>query len=121
MRSFEELEAWRLAHRLTLAIYKATQHWPTAERFALISQARRAAFSVAVNIAEGSAKRGPSEFRRFLDISLGSLSELRYILLLARDLQYLALPEFEVLDRRRDEVGKVLWALYRAVSASVGR
>ena len=119
MRSFEDLHAWRLAHQLVLSVYRATEGWPTAERYALTAQARRAGFSVAVNIAEGLAKRGPSEYRRFLDMSLGSLSELRYVLLLARDLGYLTSADHTALETQRDRAGKVLWALYRSVRASI--
>ena len=119
MRSFEDLHTWRLAHQLVLTVYRATEGWPAAERYSLTAQARRAAFSVAVNIAEGSAKRGPSEYRRFLDMSLGSLSELRYILLLARDLGYIMPYDYTAIEAQRDRTGKVLWALYRSVRASI--
>ena len=118
MRPFEELRAWQLAHQLTLAIYHATGSWPAVERYALSSQARRAAFSVAANIVEGAAKGGQREFRRFLDISIGSLSELRYILRLAYDLGYLTEPEFVSLDGQRDLTARVLWGLYRSVKAA---
>ncbi|MDH4348180.1 MAG: four helix bundle protein, partial [Gemmatimonadota bacterium] len=86
MFPFERLEAWRGCHELTLAVYSVTNTWPRHEQYGLISQSRRAAASAATNIAEGSAKRGPAEFRRYLDIVLGSLSELAYLLMLARDL-----------------------------------
>lgn len=116
MGRFENIDAWRLAHRLVLAIYRATAGFPSSERFGLISQSRRAAFSVAANIAEGSAKRGTREFRRFVDIALGSLAELRYVLMLARDLGFLSEPDWEALNAQRDEVGRVVWALYRSLS-----
>ena len=74
-----------------------------------------AAFSAAVNIAEGAAKRGVREFRRYLDISLGSLSELCYAFLLARDLGYLSVQEWEALNSLRDRAGKVTWKLYRSL------
>src|SRR3712207_1534901 len=85
----ERLKSWAACHDLTLAVYRATRTWPGAETYSLVAQARRAAYSAAANIAEGSAKRGSAEFRRFLNISLGSLAELSYILVLARDLAYL--------------------------------
>ena len=71
---YERFEAWNQAHQLALAVYRVTQSFPRHELYGLTSQARRAAFSVAANIAEGSAKRGGREFARFLDIALGSLS-----------------------------------------------
>jgi four helix bundle protein len=79
------LKSWKSCHELVLAVYRATADWPRREQYGLIAQARRAAYSAAANIAEGSAKRGSREFCRFLDISLGSIAELSYTLLLARD------------------------------------
>ena len=84
MLPYEKLTAWKISYELVLATYRATETFPRHELYGLVSQARRAAFS-APNIAEGSAK----EFRRFLDIALGSLAELAFILRLARDLGYL--------------------------------
>jgi len=80
MLPFERFKAWQLAHRLTLAVYGASESWPIRERYGLTSQARRAAVSVAANIAEGMAKRGVREFGRHLDMALGSLAELTYLL-----------------------------------------
>lgn len=85
MKPYERLEAWRQAHRLALVAYEATERFPRNELFGLTSQIRRAALSVPTNIAEGSAKRGRREFGRYLDIALGSLAELSYLLLFARD------------------------------------
>jgi four helix bundle protein len=94
MAIYERIKAWERCHELCVAVYNATKSWPTDERFGLSSQARRAAHSAAANIAEGCAKKGSAELRRYLNISLGSLSELSYTLLLARDLQIL--PEEEL-------------------------
>jgi four helix bundle protein len=85
----EQLKAWTACHELALAVYEATKSWPSSELYTLTSQARRAAYSAAANIAEGSAKKGSREFRRYLDTSLGSLAELSYVFVLARDLGYL--------------------------------
>ena len=68
MRPYERLTAWQAAYELVLAVYHATETFPKTETYGLTSQLRRAAFSVAANIAEGAAKRGNGEFRRFLDI-----------------------------------------------------
>src|SRR2546425_12305135 len=89
MLAHERLQAWKLCHELVLAVYAATSSFPKYELYGLTSQARRSAFSAAVNIVEGAAKRGPREFRRFLDISIGSLAELAYVLQLVRDLKLL--------------------------------
>ena len=73
MQPYERFLAWQACHALNLAIATATDRWPRSERFELTAQLRRAGWSAAANIVEGSAKRGPREFRRFLDITLGSL------------------------------------------------
>jgi len=84
-------------------------------RFGVTLRASVPVTSVVANIAEGSAKRGSREFRRFLDISLGSLSELSVIFRLARDLEYLDAKKWEDLDRLRNHAGVLTWRLYRAV------
>jgi four helix bundle protein len=83
---YEKFEAWKVAHQLALEVYKVTERWPKSERYQLTAQMRRAGLSVPTNIAEGAAKRGVREFRRYLDISLGSLSELSYLLRFSKDL-----------------------------------
>jgi four helix bundle protein len=111
----EGLKSWSACHNLAVAIYQVTRRWPGHEVYGLTSQARRAAYSAAANIAEGSAKRGSAEFRRFLNISLGSLAELSYILLLARDLDYLKSEEWGEIEALRDHAGRLTWGLYRAI------
>ncbi len=78
MSPFERLAAWREAYQLALAVYRDTESFPKQERFGLTAQVRRAAISVPANIAEGCVKRGPAEFRRYLDIARGSLAELHW-------------------------------------------
>jgi four helix bundle protein len=115
MLAYERLHAWKLCHELVLAVYSATASFPRQELYGLTSQARRAAFSAAVNIAEGAAKRGPREFRRFIDISIGSLAELAYTLRLAKELQLLSVDGWNRIDALRRRAGFVTWRLYRAV------
>jgi len=74
------------------------------ELFGLVSQTRRSAASVPANIAEGWGRRGNSEFHRFLQIAMGSASELEYHILLSRDLEFLAAPEYERLQVQVVEV-----------------
>jgi four helix bundle protein len=95
------------------AIYTSTEGWPRQEDYGLTAQTRRAALSVPTNIAEGTAKLGPRELRRYLDIALGSLSELSYLLRFSRDRGLLQTQEWEHLDRMRDTAGKLVWRLYR--------
>jgi four helix bundle protein len=77
-----------------------------SERYELTAQVRRAVLSIPTNIAEGSTRHGPREFRRFLDIAIGSLAELSYLILFARDRGLLRENEWNDLDIARDRVGK---------------
>ncbi len=87
-RSFRDLVVWQKAHQFVLAIYRLTKELPADERFGLTSQIRRAAVSVAANIAEGFSKRGKPGKARFFNIAQGSLEEVHYYLILGSDLGY---------------------------------
>jgi four helix bundle protein len=115
---YERFQAWKLSYQLTIEIYRLTASFPKHELYGLTSQSRRASFSVIANIAEGSAKRGPAEFRRYLDIALGSLSELSVALRLARDLNLVSADAWENVERLRNHAGTLVWRLYNAVGKS---
>lgn len=89
MQRFTDLQVWQKGHVLALKIYRISQAFPADERFGLTSQLRRAAVSVAANIAEGSKRRTRQEYARFLNVAEGSVAEVEYLLILARDLSYL--------------------------------
>ena len=118
---YERFAAWRKCHELVLAVYRTTAAWPPAERYGLVSQARRAAFSAAANLVEGSAKRGPAEFRRYLDMSRGSIAEVGYTLRVARDLEYLDHGAWAAVDQLRADAATLTWRLYRSMSRAVNR
>jgi four helix bundle protein len=111
----QRLKAWQRCHELCVAVFRSTRSWPAEERYGLSAQARRAAHSVAANIAEGSAKKGKAEFRRYLNISLGSLSELSYTLLLAKELEILSGQEWQSLDELHQRAGGTAWLLYKSL------
>ncbi len=115
MNPYERLDDWKQAHTLALMVYRLTERWPSHERFGISSQIRRAGVSVPSNLAEGAAKRGRREFRRYIDIALGSLSEPRYLLYLARDLGYVSDSAYAEADAVRDRAGRMIWRLYQAV------
>ena len=79
---------WQKSHQFVLQIYKYTEGFPSHEIYGLVSQLRRAAVSIAANIAEGFKRRGKQDKRRFLNLSQASLEECRYYLILAKDLSY---------------------------------
>ncbi len=118
---YERFAAWQRCHELVLAIYRVTQSFPKDERYGLTSQARRAAFSAAANIAEGSAKRGRREFLRYLDITLGSLSELSYALRVANDLNFVSADKLNELNELRARAGFLTWRLYERLGGKERR
>lgn len=115
MSRYERLHAWRECHELALAVYRVTKRFPDDERYGLTSQTRRAAFSAAVNIVEGSARRSRKEFRRFLDISLSSLSEVGYALRFAHEAGLLPDEEWSALNDGQARARFLTWQLYQAL------
>lgn len=113
---FERFDAWKACHALALEVYRVTESFPNHERYGLTSQARRAAFSAAANIVEGSAKRGRREFRRYLDISLGSLAEVSYVLRLAEDLGLIGPTELDFVRERHKHASVLTWRLYHRMA-----
>ena len=111
MRDFKKLAVWEKAHRLTLALYDATSRFPASEQYGLVSQVRRAAYSIPTNIAEGCGRDSDAELARFLRIAMGSGNELEYQLILARDLGYLAGEECSALTIQLLEVKRMLAGL----------
>src|SRR4051794_40338772 len=100
---------WETAHLATLEVYRLSKSFPREEMFGLTSQIRRAAVSLPANIAEGCG-RGGNKLIRFCRISVGSATELQYHLLLAHDLGYLNDVEFGGIQRRINEVERMLTA-----------
>jgi len=94
--------------------------FPKAELYGITSQMRRAASSAAATIAEGSAKRGRREFRRFLDMAVGSLAELAYFGLLAKDLGLLPDEHWKEFEQVSSEAGKTTMGLYKAIARAEG-
>ena len=115
MQPYERFAAWRESYALMLATYKATVAFPKHELYGLTSQCRRAAYSVVANLVEGAAKRGVREFRRFLDISIGSLAELTIAFQLAGDMEYLEPAAWEALEDQRRRSAFLVWKLYRSL------
>ena len=107
--------AWQECHKLVLAVYKATVSFPKHELYGLTAQARRAAFSAAANIVEGASRKGRNELRRFLDISLGSLSELEYTLEVAAALEYLTPGDFAALEALQKRARFFTWKLQKSM------
>jgi four helix bundle protein len=118
MRDFREFKVWEKAHSLTLDIYKATATFPRVEMYGLTSQLRRASSSIPANIAEGCGRGSNAELARFLQIGMGSASELEYHILLAHDLTFMPEVVYDPLQNRVVEVKRMLTALLQKVRAA---
>ncbi len=115
IENFQGLEVWQRAHQLVLAVYRVTKDFPNDERYGLVSQMRRAAVSVAANIAEGFKRQGKADKVRFYNISEASLEELKYYFILSRDLEYIA--DTENLAAEAEIVSRMLYRLIESVRA----
>ncbi|MGA3244139.1 MAG: four helix bundle protein [Bacteroidota bacterium] len=114
-KTFEDLIVWQEAHEFVLGVYRFTDSFPKSELYGLTSQLRRAAVSIAANIAEGFKKTGKADKARFFNTSQGSIEECRYYLVLSRDLNY---GDPKDLGLLLDEVSKLLTSYRRAVLTS---
>lgn len=118
IRSHRDLRAWQLAHSLGLSVYKLSASFPKDERFGLTSQLRRAAVSVASNIAEGYGRGTTSDYVRYLRVARGSLYEIDTQIQFARDLGYVDGPTHESFDEEWNSVSKVLAGLIRSIDTN---
>jgi four helix bundle protein len=112
---FEDLVAWQKARHLTRAVYRITQQGKFARDQGLTNQIQRAAVSVMSNIAEGFERGNKGDFYRFLCIAKASCAEIRSQLYVALDAGYLPQPEFDVLMKQAEEVGRVVGGLRASV------
>src|SRR5437764_9216613 len=111
-KSFRDLIVWQKAHQFVLSVYNYSDYFPQKEIYGLTSQFRRAAVSIAANIAEGFKKRGKQDRARFLNIAHGSLEECRYYLILISDLGY---GDTIHLNEQLEEVSRLLTSYTNAV------
>ncbi|PYP52479.1 MAG: four helix bundle protein [Gemmatimonadetes bacterium] len=116
MGDFKELRAWQEAKELAVLSKAAIAKLPRDERYALGDQWRRAAYSVGLNLAEGASRRGPTEFRRYLDIARSSLHELEAIFELATAQGYVPDSEMKGLQVTRANCARMVYGLLRKMS-----
>lgn len=111
MDTHRDLDVWKLSLDWVEAVYRRSADWPSDERFGLTGQVRRAAVSVAANIAEGAGRKGTGEFIHFLGIARGSLAEAETHLLIATRLGYLDADQLSMLLADVERIGRMLSAL----------
>ena len=117
MKDFKELKVWQKSHALAASVYKATATFPKEELYGLTSQMRRAGVSVAANIAEGCGRNGNADFARFLQMACGSASELEYLLMLSREIEYLRPSDYERFSNDVTEVKRMLTSFIQKLIA----
>lgn len=115
MKCHEDLDVWQKAVDLSVCVYEVTRDFPSEERFGLSSQMRRAAVSVASNIAEGAARQGPKEFVKFLSIASGSVAELDTQAVICQKLRLGLDDQWHVMRSSIKDISKMLHGLIRSV------
>ena len=119
MSSFEDLEVFKRAYRVSLAVHRASLNFPSIEQHALANQVRRASKSVCANLAEGFAKQvlSVAEFKRFLLMAIGSSDEMRVWSRYCLDLGYIDEAMWQYWRDEYQEIAKMLHGLYRKARA----
>jgi four helix bundle protein len=115
MKRVEDLDVFKLSHSLTLEIFKLTKTFPKEEKFGLTSQMRRAAYSIPMNLMEGAHRLSSREYRQFVGIAKGSTGEIKYQLLLAKDLKYISEDLYSNLEAQYERVSQMLTQLAKSL------
>ena len=118
MSDYKKLKVWEDAHIFTIDIYNITQKFPNNEQYGLTSQIRRSASSIPTNIVEGSGQLTRSNYIRFLGMAQGSAYETEYQILLAKDLGYLKLEEYNLLSKKIKDIIYMLFGLIKSLKKS---
>lgn len=114
-RNVWDMDVFKLAHELTLIIYRMTRNFPRFELYSLVSQMRRSASSIPMNIAEGAARNSRAEYRRFVSMARGSAGEISYQIVLSKDLGYISEDNSDKLAEGYDRVGRMLTRLTQSL------
>jgi len=116
MRDYKKYDVWIKAHELVIFIYKEVLNsFPVNEKYDLMSQLKRATYSIPLNIVEGCGRNSDKDFVHFLDISLGSAQEVEYCLLLAFDLNYINNEVHQVANSKINSVKAMLINLIKSI------
>jgi len=107
MKTVEELDVFKLSHSLALEIFELTKSFPAGEKFGLVSQMRRAAYSIPMNLMEGGHRLNRKEYRQFVGIFKGSTGEMKYQLLLVKDLKYIIQNKYSELLPQHERVSQI--------------
>ncbi|TYB35360.1 MAG: four helix bundle protein [Flexistipes sinusarabici] len=117
-RSWNDLIVWQKAHNLVLEIFEIVKTFPNEEKYCIVSQIKRSVYSVPANIVEGHSKNSNKDFIKYLYIARGSAEELKYFLLLSRDLEYLENSVYEDLLSKLNEISYLLNRLIKSLTSN---
>lgn len=114
---YKELDAWKESMELVRLVYEATQKFPPEEKFGLVSQLRRAAVSIPSNIAEGCGRSSNREYKRFVEIALGSILELETQLIIAKQLNLI--QKENLIFNKLENTIKIIYGLIRFLKKNI--
>ena len=115
MANYRNLIVWQKCHELALKVYNVSKLYPKEETYGIVSQIKRAALSIPTNIVEGYNKKSSKELIRFIDISLGSLAELEYLLEFSIYAKLIDKENINDIQLLIDECGKLLWSFQKSI------
>jgi four helix bundle protein len=118
MGSYRDLKVWQLGVELSIEVYRLTSSFPKSEQYGLTSQLRRAAVSIASNIAEGHARKSQVELRRYLNIAKGSLAELETQLIIAKELGFASIADIEKVMSIAENESRMISGLMRSIESA---
>ncbi len=111
LKKYTDLRIYQEGYKLVLDMYKMTRKYPIEERYEMVSQIRRASYSIPLNIAEGWGRKSKLEFKRFLKMSLGSCNELQVLISLSKDLGYINDEDYVYIKEKTEALGKQIYIL----------
>lgn len=112
--SFERLDVWQKAKDFTVSIYQVTKEYPSAEKFGLVSQLRRASVSVSSNLAEGSSRTSNKDQARFYMMAYSSAVEILNQLIISRELKYIDEEIYKELRNDIENITAMINSLHKA-------
>ena len=116
VKSYRDLFVWQKSMKLVTEVYAVTKFFPTEELYALTGQLRRCAISIPSNIAEGYGRNSTGDYKRFLQIAVGSIFELQTQIEIAANLKYLASESFGALSNSAKEIELMLLSLIKKIN-----
>ena len=112
---WKNLDVWKLSDELAYNVYLTSRDFPKEEIYGITSQLRRAALSIPTNIVEGYSRKGDKELSHFLNISIGSMAETKYLLYFSHRLGYINGNKYNEIKSGYERLGKQLWRFYETV------